>query len=198
VATATQLFGGGPSAASDERAQCRGVLVADSARHSADAEVGGAQQVDRVFEAYLLDIVDWRHAERARGQALQRALADPDVTGEQADLQGAGEPVADCTIERGQDWVGDRQQGTILFVNGGSAVKPGRNVTGTSVAFAGQAAYAQVLNEVLGEEDIQVSQLIIGGQITPGDKQKDPDVLAQHLWELHSDRGEFRRQISAD
>lgn len=53
-------------------------------------------------------------------------------------------------------------RGTILFVNGGSAVTPGRNVTGTSVAFAGQAAYAQLLNEVLGEEGIQVSQLIIG------------------------------------
>src|SRR5665811_773955 len=42
-------------------------------------------------------------------------------------------------------------RGTILFVNGGSAVTPGRNVTGTSVAFAGQAAYARLLNEVLGE-----------------------------------------------
>jgi len=97
----------------------------------------------------------------------------------------------------GMRFLGDNR-GTILFVNGGSAVKPGRDVTGTSVAFAGQAAYAQLLNEVLGEEGIQVSQLIIGGQIIPGDEQKDPDVLAQHLWELHSVRGEFRRQISAD
>jgi len=30
-------------------------------------------------------------------------------------------------------------RGTVLFVNAGSAVTPGRNVTGTSVAFAGQA-----------------------------------------------------------
>lgn len=91
-----------------------------------------------------------------------------------------------------------KNRGTILFVNGGSAVTPGRNVTGTSVAFAGQAAYAQLLNEVLGEEGIQVSQLIIGGQIIAGDKEKSPEVLAQHLWELHSERTEFRRQISAD
>ncbi|MBO1753804.1 SDR family NAD(P)-dependent oxidoreductase [Allobranchiibius sp. CTAmp26] len=91
-----------------------------------------------------------------------------------------------------------KNRGTILFVNGGSAVTPGRNVTGTSVAFAGQAAYAQLLNEVLGEEGIQVSQLIIGGQIIAGDKEKSPEVLAQHLWELHSERKEFRRQISAD
>lgn len=97
----------------------------------------------------------------------------------------------------GMRFLGENR-GTILFVNGGSAVQPGRNVTGTSVAFAGQAAYAQLLNEVLGEEGIQVSHLIIGGQIIPGDKDKDPDVLAQHLWDLHTGRDEFRRQISSD
>ncbi len=89
-------------------------------------------------------------------------------------------------------------RGTILFVNGGSAVKPGRNVTGTSVAFAGQAAYAQLLNEVLGEEGIQVSQLIIGGRIIAGDPEKDPDVLAGHLWDLHTKRDRFRHQVSDD
>lgn len=89
-------------------------------------------------------------------------------------------------------------RGTILFVNGGSAVKPGRNVTGTSVAFAGQAAYAELLHEVLGEEGIQVSQLIIGGRIIEGDDEKDPDVLAEHLWNLHTKRDTFRMQISAD
>lgn len=89
-------------------------------------------------------------------------------------------------------------RGTILFVNGGSAVTPGRNVTGTSVAFAGQSAYARLLNEVLGEEGIQVSQLIIGGRIIAGDAQKDPDVLAGHLWDLHTKRDRFRYQVSAD
>jgi NAD(P)-dependent dehydrogenase (short-subunit alcohol dehydrogenase family) len=91
-----------------------------------------------------------------------------------------------------------KDRGTILFVNGGSAVKPGRNVTGTSVAFAGQAAYAELLHEVLGEEGIAVSQLIIGGRIVEGDDEKDPGVLADHLWQLHEKRTEFRRQISAD
>ena len=89
-------------------------------------------------------------------------------------------------------------RGPILFVNGGSAVTPGRNVTGTSVAFAGQAAYAQLLNEVLGEEGIQVSQLIIGGRIIAGDTEKDPDILAGHLWDLHTKRDRFRHQVSAD
>lgn len=97
----------------------------------------------------------------------------------------------------GMRFLGENR-GTILFVNGGSAVKPGRNVTGTSVAFAGQAAYAQLLNEVLGEEGIQVSQLIIGGRIIDGDTEKDPAVLAGHLWDLHTKRDRFRHQISAD
>ena len=87
---------------------------------------------------------------------------------------------------------------SILFVNGGSAVKPGRNVTGTSVAFAGQAAYAQLLHEVLGEEGIYVGQLIIGGKIIEGDEDKDPAVLADHLWELHTKRGTFRTQVAED
>ncbi|MBE7196168.1 MAG: SDR family NAD(P)-dependent oxidoreductase, partial [Gordonia polyisoprenivorans] len=91
-----------------------------------------------------------------------------------------------------------KNRGTILFVNGGSAVRPGRNVTGTSIAFAGQAAYAQLLHQVLGEEGIQVSQLIIGGQIVVGDAQKDPDRLAELLWDLHVKRDRFRVQVDTD
>lgn len=66
------------------------------------------------------------------------------------------------------------------------------------MAFAGQAAYAQLLNEVLGEEGIQVSQLIIPGQIVAGDEQKDPDVLAGHLWDLHVKRDRFRHEVGSD
>ena len=79
-----------------------------------------------------------------------------------------------------------------------SAVTPGRNVTGTSVAFAGQAAYAQLLNEVLGEQGIQVSQLIIPGKIEPGSPDKDPAVLADLLWDLHTTRDRFRHRIGTD
>ncbi|TKV28494.1 SDR family NAD(P)-dependent oxidoreductase [Arthrobacter sp. NamB2] len=97
----------------------------------------------------------------------------------------------------GMRFLGENR-GTILFVNGGSAVKPGRGVTGTSVAFAGQAAYAQLLHEVLGEEGIHVSQLIIGGRIVEGDPEKGPDVLAGILWDLHTRRDTFRHQVSSD
>ena len=120
-----------------------------------------------------------------------------------ADLKGPVEfsiygPVAAVhQVVPGMRFLGENR-GTILFVNGGSAVKPGRSFTGTSVAFAGQAAYAQLLHEVLGEEGIQVSQLIIGGQIIEGDPEKDPDVLAGHLWDLHVKRDTFRYQVSED
>ncbi|MUK01375.1 SDR family NAD(P)-dependent oxidoreductase [Vibrio cholerae] len=120
-----------------------------------------------------------------------------------ADLKGPVEfsiygPVAAVhQVLPGMRFLGENR-GTILFINGGSAVKPGRAVTGTSVAFAGQAAYAQLLHEVLGEEGIHVSQLIIGGRIIEGDPEKDPAVLAGVIWDLHSQRSTFRHQISAD
>lgn len=120
-----------------------------------------------------------------------------------ADLEGPVEfsiygPVAAVhQVVPGMRFLGENR-GTILFVNGGSAVKPGRNVTGTSVAFAGQAAYAQLLNETLGEEGIQVSQLVIGGGIIAGDPEKGPEALAEHLWNLHTKRDRFRIQVSED
>ncbi|RJT77986.1 SDR family NAD(P)-dependent oxidoreductase [Arthrobacter cheniae] len=120
-----------------------------------------------------------------------------------ADLKGPVEfsiygPVAAVhQVLPGMRFLGENR-GTILFINGGSAVKPGRAVTGTSVAFAGQAAYAQLLHEVLGEEGIHVSQLIIGGRIIEGDPEKDPAVLAGVIWNLHAERSTFRHQISAD
>lgn len=90
-----------------------------------------------------------------------------------------------------------KDRGTILFVNGGSAVKPGRAVTGTSVAFAGQAAYAQLLHEELKGEGIHVGQLVIGGAIEPGG-EKDPAVLADRLFSMHTERDQFRHQVSTD
>lgn len=97
----------------------------------------------------------------------------------------------------GMRFLGENR-GTILFVNGGSAVKPGRAVTGTSIAFAGQAAYAELLHEVLGEEGIHVSQLIIGGAIEPDDEEKSPEALADLLYGLHVERDTFRHQVSED
>jgi NAD(P)-dependent dehydrogenase (short-subunit alcohol dehydrogenase family) len=97
----------------------------------------------------------------------------------------------------GMRFLGENR-GTILFVNGGTAVTPRHTLTGTSVAFAGQAAYARLLNEVLGEEGIQVSQLVIPGAIVAGDDKTDPELLAGHLWDLHVERDRFRHEVGAD
>jgi NAD(P)-dependent dehydrogenase (short-subunit alcohol dehydrogenase family) len=89
-----------------------------------------------------------------------------------------------------------KNRGTILFVNGGTALVPRAHLTGTSIAFAGQAAYAQLLHDTLGEEGIQVSQLVIGGAIVAGDKEKDPEILAGILWDLHAKRDRFRAEVA--
>ncbi len=121
-----------------------------------------------------------------------------------ADLKGPIEfsiygPVAAVhQVVPGMRFLPEGSRPSILFINGGSAVKPGRNVTGTSVAFAGQAAYAELLHEVLGEEGIYVGQLIIGGRIVAGDDEKDPDVLADLLFRMHTERDSFRTQVSED
>ena len=97
-----------------------------------------------------------------------------------ADLQGPVEfsiygPVAAVhQVVPGMRFLPEGSQPSILFVNGGSAVKPGRNVTGTSIAFAGQKAYVDLLHEVLGEEGIYVGQLIIGGGSSRATRRRTP------------------------
>ncbi|MFD6134066.1 SDR family NAD(P)-dependent oxidoreductase [Isoptericola sp. NPDC060257] len=86
-------------------------------------------------------------------------------------------------------------RGTVLFPNGGSAVRPRDAVTGTSVAFAAESAYARLLHEALAPEGIHVAQLIIPLGIGGGEPDHDPDALAQRLWELHVERGEFRTLV---
>jgi short-subunit dehydrogenase len=83
-------------------------------------------------------------------------------------------------------------RGTILFVNGGSAVRPSVNYAGTSVAFAGESAYGELLNTALAEENIHVSQLIIPGAIEEGDPTNDPAAIARVLWNIHTTRGDYR------
>lgn len=43
-------------------------------------------------------------------------------------------------------------RGTLLFVNGGSAVRPNPKVAGTSIAFTAESAYAQMLHDALAPE----------------------------------------------
>lgn len=87
-------------------------------------------------------------------------------------------------------------RGTVLFVNGGSAVRPHPERAGTSIAFAAESAYAAMLHDSLAPEDIHVAQLIIPGAIAPGDEHTDPALLADTLWSLHRQRGDFRHYAS--
>jgi short-subunit dehydrogenase len=54
----------------------------------------------------------------------------------------------------------DLGHGTILLVNGSSAVTPNGNVAGTSIAFAGESAYAAMLHEALTPKNIHVGLTI--------------------------------------
>jgi NAD(P)-dependent dehydrogenase (short-subunit alcohol dehydrogenase family) len=118
-----------------------------------------------------------------------------------ADLRGPVEfsiygPVAAVhQVLPGMRFLGEGR-GTILFVNGGTAVTPRAHLAGTSIAFAGQSAFATMLHETLAEEGIHVAQLVIGGGIIAGDEEKDPAVLAGHLWDLHTGRDRFRLEIA--
>ena len=86
----------------------------------------------------------------------------------------------------------DLGRGTLLFVNGSSAVRPNPNVAGTSIAFAAESAYASMLHDTLAAENIHAAQLIIPGAIRPDAEHSSPDVLAQRLYDIHQQRDGFR------
>ncbi len=88
-------------------------------------------------------------------------------------------------------------RGTILFINGGSAARPNGRVTGTSIAFAGESAYGQMLHDALAGEGIHVAQLIIPHGIGGGEPDHEPDALADRIWSLHTERGAFRTFVGA-
>lgn len=83
-------------------------------------------------------------------------------------------------------------RGTVLFVNGGSAVRPHPGRAGTSIAFAAESAYARMLHEALAPDGIHVAQLIVPGAIRPGSATSSPDILAERLFGLHTERDGFR------
>ncbi|MEH0575081.1 MULTISPECIES: SDR family NAD(P)-dependent oxidoreductase [Streptomyces] len=83
-------------------------------------------------------------------------------------------------------------RGTLLFVNGSSAVRPNPKVAGTSIAFAAESAYARMLHDALAPENIHAAQLIIPGAIRPDAEHSSPDVLAERLYDIHVKRDGFR------
>lgn len=86
-----------------------------------------------------------------------------------------------------------RGGGSVLLVNGGSAVRPVAKFAGTSIAFHGESALGQMLHDALAPDGIYVGQLIVPGSIIEGHPRKDPRVLADRLWSMHQEREGFRQ-----
>lgn len=86
--------------------------------------------------------------------------------------------------------------GTIVFVNGGTSVRSRPDYAGTSIAFAGESAYAQMLHDALADHDIYVTQLVIPGAITPENPNSSPDAVAERIWDLHTRRQGFRHFLT--
>ncbi|MEU4107552.1 SDR family NAD(P)-dependent oxidoreductase [Streptomyces sp. NPDC027717] len=83
-------------------------------------------------------------------------------------------------------------RGTLLFVNGGTAVRPHPGRAGTSIAFAAESAYARMLHDTLAEENIHAAQLVVPGAISPEAEHSSPRALAERLYALHTERIGFR------
>ncbi|WP_181785525.1 SDR family NAD(P)-dependent oxidoreductase [Streptomyces phytophilus] len=86
----------------------------------------------------------------------------------------------------------DPGRGTLLFVNGGTAVRPHPDRAGTSMAFAAESAYAAMLHDALAPENIHAAQLVIPGAIRPDAEHSSPAALAERLYAIHTDREGFR------
>ncbi|WP_406438192.1 SDR family NAD(P)-dependent oxidoreductase [Streptomyces sp. NBC_00631] len=125
----------------------------------------------------------------------QRDFMRPVLETTHADLLGPVEfsvygPVA--AVQQVLPGMRELGRGTILFVNGGTAVIPHPDRAGTSIAFAAESAYGHLLHDRLAGEGIHVAQLVIPGAIVAGHARKDPAVLADTLWGMHRDRHGFR------
>jgi len=88
------------------------------------------------------------------------------------------------------------RRGTIVFVNGGTSVRPRADYAGTSIAFAAESAYAQILHEALEHQGVYVAQLVIPGAIGEDDPDTNPDSIAQRIWTLHVEREGFRHFLT--
>jgi len=158
---------------------------------TADARVSSQLQSALTAAADSLGTIEVLQYSPVPAQNFMRPVLD---TGP-ADLAGPIEqsvygPVA--AVQQVLAGMRELGRGTLLFVNGASAVRPNPAVAGTSIAFAAESAYAEMLHEVLSPEGIHASQLIIPQGIGGGDPAHEPDALADRLWRMHRDRGQFR------
>lgn len=84
-------------------------------------------------------------------------------------------------------------RGTLLFGNGGSAVRPHADRAIPSIAFAGESAYAAMVHDALAADRIHAARLVIPGAIRPEAEHSSPQqALAERLYALHTERDGFR------
>lgn len=86
-------------------------------------------------------------------------------------------------------------EGSILLVNGGTSVKARHGFAGTSVAFPAESAYGEMLHDALADEGIRVAQLVIPGAIPKLQLEHGIDSVADRIWQLHAEPGEFRTML---
>ncbi|MFI2363966.1 hypothetical protein [Promicromonospora sp. NPDC019610] len=86
--------------------------------------------------------------------------------------------------------------GTVVLINGGTSVRPRAGYAGTSIGFAGESAYGQMLHDALEPEGIRVRQLVVPGAVPTDDPERGPDAVAERIWGLHTTPGEFRAFLS--
>ncbi|AYF77006.1 SDR family NAD(P)-dependent oxidoreductase [Nocardia yunnanensis] len=78
---------------------------------------------------------------------------------------------------------------TLLFTTGGAAVEPHRDRAVSAIAYAAESAYVRMLHDALAPQGIHAAQITIVGPLGPG-ALHEPDTVAQHLWCMHTDRGQ--------
>jgi NADP-dependent 3-hydroxy acid dehydrogenase YdfG len=86
-------------------------------------------------------------------------------------------------------------RGSIILINGGTSVKARAGFAGTSVAFPSESAYGEMLHDALKEEGIRVAQLVIPGGIPQLQLPNGIDDVADRIWGLHANAGEFRTML---
>ncbi len=77
-----------------------------------------------------------------------------------------------------------RGSGAIFFTTGLSAIVPLPFLGNAGIAMAGLRNYAYNLHEALADRGIYVGTLCIGIQITKGDPQNDPDLIAVRIYKM--------------
>ncbi|WP_084039564.1 SDR family NAD(P)-dependent oxidoreductase [Demequina sp. NBRC 110053] len=85
--------------------------------------------------------------------------------------------------------------GSIILINGGTSVKARAGFSGTSVAFPAESAYGEMLHEALAEDGVHVAQLVIPGSIPKLQIEGGIDGVADRIWQLHAEPGDFRTML---